>query len=134
MGLKAIMDKAGGDASESSLVSGGKVDGERKASEVKVVAVDDEVAALVADYASFKQDEAELKMRAEVLKARALDLHEKHGIDDFKGSEGTVQVIHSAGPLNFDKKKALTFLSEEQAKECLKRGKGSTSVKFLPSK
>jgi len=71
--------------------------------------------------------------RRDQLKARAIELSEKHGVGEFKGSRGAkVQVIRSKARMIFDKKEARQYLTEEQYKRCEKVGKTpAPTVKFV---
>jgi len=106
----------------------------RERKEVTVSSITDDIKALVADFAAV---EAELKVLNEqraALKERATQLSLEHGIDDFTGDEGKVQVIVKTAPTTFDKKKARQYLTEEQYTSCLKQGKPpAPTVKFVPA-
>ena len=92
MGLKDIIDSVP-KGEETTTPTGAMID------------IKAETEKLVRDFAEV---EAALKLYGDmrdVLKARAIELHEIHGIDDFVGSIGDkVQVIHKSGSSRLDTK------------------------------
>ena len=107
----------------------------RERVETVVTDVTEDIRSLVRDFADVEAQLAVLNARRAELKEKATQLSLEHGVDDFTGPEGKVQVIVKKAPMNFDKNKAKTFLTEEQFKSCQKPGKvPAPSVKFIPPK
>lgn len=107
----------------------------RERVETTVTDVTEDIRSLVRDFAEVEAQLAVLNARRAGLKKRATQLSLEHGVDDFTGPEGKVQVIVRKPPINFDKKKAKDFMTEDQYKSCLKPGKTpAPTVKFVPPK
>lgn len=93
-----------------------------------------EIRQLVADFADVEAQLAVLNARRSELKVKATKMSLEHGVDDFVGPQGKVQVIVKKASVSFDKKKAKQYLTEDQYKSCLKTGKvPDPTVKFVSS-
>jgi len=109
------------------------VDVAEKRERVGLAELNQEVVALVKAFSEAKAREKAVEAELEALKARAIEIRDQFGLDDLQGPHGTVKVINAAGPTNLDKKAVQALLTEEQYKSCLKTGKGSTKVQFVPA-
>lgn len=93
-----------------------------------------QVRQLVKDFASVEAQLKTLNEWRDELKERATKMSREHGVDDFTGPEGKVQVIVKAASQTFDKAKARQYLTEAQYESCLKLGKTpDPTVKFVPA-
>jgi hypothetical protein len=89
---------------------------------------------LVADFADVEAQLAVLNARRAELKALATKMSLEHGVDDFVGPQGKVQVIVTKARETFNKKKARQYLTEAQYQSCIKLGKDpEPTVKFVPA-
>jgi len=105
---------------------------ERKSAEVTDITED--IRDLVADFAEADAKLKVLNEKVAELKKRATEMSEKHKVDDFISPLGKIQIIKRKASATFDKKKAISFMTEEQTKSCKGFGKvPDPTVKFIPS-
>jgi len=120
--------------SDGELIEASKRPEKRERKEGAVTDLTEEIADLVSDFADVEAQLKVLNDRRAALKARATKLSLEHGVDDFSGPEGKVQVIVAKPRVTFDKKKAKQYMTEAQFKSCHKTGKTpDPTVKFVPA-
>ena len=121
--------------SDAEIIEASKRPEKRERKEVTVSDITEDIRSLVADFADVEAQLKVLNERRAELKEKATQMSLEHGIDDFSGPEGKVQVIVKKASVGFDKKKAKQYLTAEQYKACEKVGKTpAPTVKFVPPK
>lgn len=81
-------------------------------------------------FARAKMLERQAKRALEEARAKALELHDTHGLTLLEGNEGQVLIVHTKAPELFDKDRAKHFMSPEEWASCVKVGKPGVQVKF----
>lgn len=99
---------------------------------VEVTNLTEDIQDLISDFAEVEAQLKVLNAKRDELKELATKMSEEHGIDDFVSPLGKVQIIKKNASKTFDKKKAISFMTEEQSKSCQGFGKvPAPSVKFI---
>lgn len=120
--------------SDGEVVEASKRPEKRERKEGAVTDLTEEIADLVGEFAEVEAALKALNERRSALKVKATKLSLEHGVDDFTGPQGKVQVIVTKPRVTFDKKKAKQYMTEAQFRSCHKTGKTpDPTVKFIPA-
>jgi len=105
-----------------------------KAERTNLAALNQEAAAIVAEFAVAEAALKAATKARDAAKAKALALFNEHAIQDLDGPEGRVQIIVAMGSRRLDLDKVRDLLTEEQVEDCTVVGASQTKVSFKAAK